>query len=132
VLEPMVFVVSADAGARKTLARALHRRLGVRAVSMGGGEATLACARSAPPALVVTDLSMPGMDGYTLARRLREQPETRAVPVVGLSGAGPDQRDRARAAGCVGFVAPAQAAEIARVVRTCIEEGPGSRPPEPA
>jgi CheY-like chemotaxis protein len=125
LVNPIVFVVGADARARRTLAQTLHRRLGVSAVSMAPSEAAITCARSARPALVVTDLVMPGMDGYTLARRLREQPETRDVPVVGLIGDGPSARDPARVAGCAGVVARANAGAIADVVRACIGEGEG-------
>jgi PAS domain S-box-containing protein len=39
------------------------------------------------PAVVIMDINLPGMSGFDAARRLREWPETRAIPVVGLSAA---------------------------------------------
>ena len=48
------------------------------------GEEALAEIGEDPPDLVVTDIRMPGMDGYTLVKKLREQaPET---PVLAISG----------------------------------------------
>jgi signal transduction histidine kinase len=40
------------------------------------------------PSLVVTDLMMPGIDGLTLTRRIREDPATRHVPVIMLTARG--------------------------------------------
>jgi CheY-like chemotaxis protein len=117
----MVFVVGANAGRRRLLAQALAQRLGVSAVSMGSGETTLAWARAARPAVVVTDLRMPGMDGYTLTRRIKSQPDTRTTRVVLVSSEGPDGHDRAREAGCTGFVTEtASQAELAQIVQECL------------
>jgi DNA-binding response OmpR family regulator len=42
--------------------------------------------RQRPPHIVVLDVMMPKMDGITLCRLLRQEPETNALPVVMLSG----------------------------------------------
>jgi CheY-like chemotaxis protein len=39
----------------------------------------------APPAAVVTDITMPGMDGFALAKALHQDTRTRHVPVIGLT-----------------------------------------------
>jgi CheY-like chemotaxis protein len=49
------------------------------------GEAALESARSAPPALLVTEILIPRLDGLALCRRLREDPVTAAVPVIVFS-----------------------------------------------
>jgi CheY-like chemotaxis protein len=49
------------------------------------GEAALERARSAPPALLVTEILIPRLDGLALCRRLREDPVTAAVPVIVFS-----------------------------------------------
>jgi signal transduction histidine kinase/DNA-binding response OmpR family regulator len=60
----------------------------------------LGCAPVFAPDVVVLDIGLPGIDGYDLARRLRQVPQTRASLMVALTGYG--QRgdlERARAAG---------------------------------
>ncbi len=47
------------------------------------------------PSLVVTDLMMPGIDGFALTRRLRENPQTRHIPVLMLTARG-DLEDRVK------------------------------------
>jgi two-component system response regulator MprA len=49
------------------------------------GEAALERARAARPALVVTEILIPKLDGLALCRRLREDPLTRDVPVIVFS-----------------------------------------------
>jgi two-component system chemotaxis response regulator CheY len=58
-----------------------------------------------PPDLILSDLRMPGLDGFALAEALRRDEATRAVPIVFLSGeAGVAERMRAYALGVAGFV----------------------------
>ena len=49
------------------------------------GEAALERARSAAPAVVVTEILIPKIDGLALCRRLREDPATAGVPVIVFS-----------------------------------------------
>jgi chemosensory pili system protein ChpA (sensor histidine kinase/response regulator) len=49
-----------------------------------GAEAMVRVAESLPD-LVISDIRMPGMDGYTLVRNLRAAPRTRLVPVIFLT-----------------------------------------------
>jgi CheY-like chemotaxis protein len=52
--------------------------------------------------LAILDIGLPGMDGYELVRRLREDPTLARVPVLALTGYGQaSDRDRTRAAGFV-------------------------------
>jgi two-component system chemotaxis response regulator CheY len=58
-----------------------------------------------PPHLVVSDLRLPGLDGFGLAQALRHDEAPRCVPVVFLSGeTGVVERMRAYALGVAGFV----------------------------
>jgi signal transduction histidine kinase/CheY-like chemotaxis protein len=59
------------------------------------GESGLAALKTWRPDLVLLDLGMPGMDGFEVARRIRADAETAALPVVALTGWG-QQQDRQR------------------------------------
>jgi signal transduction histidine kinase len=49
------------------------------------GELALRSAMSSPPDLILLDVSMPGMDGFEVCRRLKAQAKTRAIPVIFVS-----------------------------------------------
>ena len=58
---------------------------GHRVITARNGEEALAAIERERPALVVTDILMPKMDGFSLVHRLRINPDTRNIPVVFLS-----------------------------------------------
>jgi len=49
--------------------------------------------------LVIADLYMPVLDGFTLVRKIRANPSTQTLPVVAVSGGGPDARREAEESG---------------------------------
>ena len=80
---PDILVVEDDPIMREALADWL-RRAGYGVRTAADGSAGLAAVRLAAPALVVTDIHMPGMNGATLISELkRHNPQ---VPVVAISG----------------------------------------------
>jgi CheY-like chemotaxis protein len=91
-----VLVVEDNDDAREMLA-ALLRLLGHEVFEAGTGAAALDPARDHPPAVVIMDIGLPDLDGYEVARRLRQRLGA-DVRLVALSGYGQPQ-DRARASG---------------------------------
>ncbi len=64
------------------------------------GEAALEAARGHRPALILLDIGMPGMDGYEVARRMRQMPELQNTIIAALTGWGqPEDRRRSAEAG---------------------------------
>jgi putative two-component system response regulator len=49
------------------------------------GERALVLAKSQPPALILLDIMMPGIDGYEVCRRLKTDPDTETIPVIFLT-----------------------------------------------
>jgi signal transduction histidine kinase len=78
-----VLLADDNADMRAYVRRLLSERFEVEAVA--DGVAALAAARARTPDLVLTDVMMPGLDGFGLLRALRADPATRGVPVVMLS-----------------------------------------------
>lgn len=66
----------------------LLRKLGTDVRVVHDGEAALAALETYRPAVVLLDLGMPGMDGFEVARRIREHPEFRDVLLIALTGWG--------------------------------------------
>jgi signal transduction histidine kinase/ActR/RegA family two-component response regulator len=82
-----VMTVDDNDDARTTLGWMLEH-YGCAVLEMPGGAEALAHARSFQPEIAVLDLGMPGMDGMTLARRLRDTMGERTPYLVALSGFG--------------------------------------------
>jgi CheY-like chemotaxis protein len=76
-------------------------RAGFEVVVATDGAQGVAMAASAAPDLIVMDLSLPGLDGWEASRRLKDAPDTRAIPIIALSAhAMEGDRAKALAAGC--------------------------------
>jgi CheY-like chemotaxis protein len=80
------------------------QRAGVEVITVANGKRAIAAARARRPDVIVLDLAMPGMDGFTAARKLKASPETADIPVIALTGA-TSSREAAREAGCDGYLA---------------------------
>lgn len=94
----------------------------VRTVS-NGAEA-LAAVESYPPDLIITDVMMPEMDGYELARRIRRNPQTRFIPLILQTARRHDADDVRMGAevGALGFITdPTDLDLLLARVRTLLE-----------
>ncbi len=67
------------------IARDYLDRAGFRVISAGDGVTAVRLARTERPSLLVLDLMLPGMDGLDVARALREDPASRALPIIMLT-----------------------------------------------
>jgi CheY-like chemotaxis protein len=85
----------------------LSRRLqknGYQIVIAVDGEEGVAKAQSEAPALILMDMSLPGIDGWEATRRLKAATQTQRIPVIALTAhAMSDDREKALAAGCDDF-----------------------------
>lgn len=85
---------------RDMLSRRLARR-GYEVVIAVDGESGLALAGSETPNLILMDMSLPVLDGWEAARRLKAAPATRHIPVIALTAhAMSSDREKAIEAGC--------------------------------
>jgi CheY-like chemotaxis protein len=101
---------------RDMLSRRLQKR-GYEVVTAVDGETGVATAQVEAPALILMDVSLPGIDGWEATRRLKAAPETRHIPIVALTAyAMPNDRDKALAVGCDDF--DTKPIELDRLVAT--------------
>lgn len=94
-----VLVVDDNRDAADTLGMVLTL-MGVRPRIANSGAAALRALAAEPADAVLLDIGMPDMDGYEVARRVRETPALRDTPLIALTGWGQlDDRRRTREAG---------------------------------
>lgn len=82
---PVVLVVDDEAGVRELVSKIL-RRAGFRPLATDDGEGVVELALEHRPALIILDIMLPQVDGYTTVVRLRGDPLTRHIPVIMITG----------------------------------------------
>jgi diguanylate cyclase (GGDEF)-like protein len=105
VVKFSVLVVDDDPDKRMLLTVALQMA-GYDVRTANDGEDGLAAMESYQPDLLITDVMMPRMDGYELARRVRANPLTRFVPIIIQTAARNDAQDQRRGSevGALGYI----------------------------
>jgi two-component system cell cycle response regulator DivK len=109
----------------------LHRRL-----TRAGHEVKVATnglegvdwAKKLQPALIVMDLNLPKLNGWEATRRLKDQPETKHIPIIILSShADKGSHDKAIAAGCdLYHTKPADFRQLVEQIETLLKGTPAS------
>ena len=110
--KPRVLVADDNADMRAYVQRLLGQRYHVEVVP--DGRAALEAVRSHPPDLALTDVMMPGLDGFELLKEIRADETTRAIPVIMLSArAGEEARTEGLYAGADDYlIKPFSAREL--------------------
>ena len=95
-----ILIVEDNEMNRDMLSRRLIRR-GYEVVMAVDGEQGLAAAKTEGPNLILMDMSLPVIDGWEATRRLKAEPQTRGIPVIGLTAhAMAGDREKVIEAGC--------------------------------
>ncbi|MGB5177557.1 MAG: response regulator [Gammaproteobacteria bacterium] len=81
----LVLLVEDDVIARRMMCKVLKRD-GFLVAEAGNGQEALAAYDQRPPDIVLLDIEMPVMDGYTTCRELRTRANTQQLPVLMVSG----------------------------------------------
>jgi PAS domain S-box-containing protein len=120
---PRVLIVDDNHDAAEMLAEALEAR-GFRTCVAFDAPQALDRAAQFRPHVALLDIGLPVMDGYELARRMREVPELRAVKLVAVTGYGQaSDRDRSTQAGFAAhLVKPVALGEVSDLVGSLAEE----------
>jgi signal transduction histidine kinase/ActR/RegA family two-component response regulator len=120
-----ILLVEDDPVTRRQVAFLLQAS-GYDVCAVGSAPEALTAAAERPPALVLMDIQLPGMDGLTATRHLKAQPVTREIPVVALTANAMDEDAlKAKEAGCEGYVTkPFEQAQFLEEVRRAIATRP--------
>lgn len=94
-----------DNAQNRRLAQFLLKSRGYTVYEATTGQEALELARTHLPDLVLMDLRLPGTDGLTATRALKEDDMTRRIPVIALTAFAMDgDREKALQAGCDGYI----------------------------
>ncbi len=114
----LVVAVDDSQTVRKIVSITLER-LGYRAMTAKEGAEALTMVSEAKPDLILLDITMPGMDGYQVCKAIKQNPLTKKIPVVMLSGKdGFFDKVKGRLAGATDYITkPFHEATLAEAVR---------------
>jgi signal transduction histidine kinase/CheY-like chemotaxis protein/HPt (histidine-containing phosphotransfer) domain-containing protein len=120
-------LVVEDGDTNRKLIELILRRAGLEVASAENGKLGVDAALASPFDLILMDMQMPVMDGYTAARTLREH--GLRLPIVALTAhAMSGDEQKCRAAGCSGFITkPIHADSLVRSVAAAIAEWQASQ-----
>jgi len=109
---------------RDMLSRRLMRK-GYEMVVAVDGEQGLALAQSEAPTLILMDMSLPKVDGWTATQQLKKNEATRHIPVIALTAhAMAEDRKKALEAGCDEYeTKPVELKQLLEKIERLIEEG---------
>lgn len=94
-----------DNAQNRYLATFLLEKKGYSVMAALDGPSGIELAATLHPQLILLDIQLPKMDGYAVARALRNNPELQHVPIVAVTSyAMLGDRDKALAAGCDGYL----------------------------
>lgn len=122
---PRILLAEDDRFLRRA-AEATLRQHGYTIATAADGEEALRLARAEPPDLILLDLIMPKMQGFEVLRLLKQDPATRAIPVIVLSNLSQDSdMTQAEELGAVGYFVKANMSleELSRRVDAILSPG---------
>ena len=89
----------------RRMAQFLLKSRGFVVIEAVTGEEAIQLARAERPDLIIMDLQLAGIDGFTATRAIKADPATRHIPVVAMTAyAMSGDRERALEAGCDGYI----------------------------
>ena len=99
------FLLIEDNEQNRYLVTFLLEQRGHEVVAAESGPLGIELAGRGRPDLILLDIQLPGMDGYTVARALKADARLREVPIVAVTSyAMVGDREQAMAAGCDGYI----------------------------
>ena len=120
--KPRVLIADDDAFIRRPLEWILTQE-GFAAECAADGDECMERLRAEPPDLLILDVMMPGLDGFEICRRMKNEPALREIPVVLLSARGREHdRERGLALGAAEYLTkPYSPTDLMQRIRGLLE-----------
>jgi two-component system cell cycle response regulator DivK len=118
-----LILIIEDNEKNRKLERDILQFYGYRTVEADTAEEGITLAQATPPALVLMDIQLPGMNGIEALHHLRADPRTRAIPVIAVTASAmTHDRQQIMAAGFDGYQAkPIDVTQFVAAVRQAVE-----------
>jgi CheY-like chemotaxis protein len=131
---PAWILLVEDDNASQILTRAVLERDGYEIRVATCAEEVLEQLKGGRPGLILMDIQIPGQDGLSLSRQLKDDPVTRSIPIVALTAHTMNgKRELAFAAGCDGYISkPIDVNTFGSLVHGYMAQSQYTRPPIPA
>jgi DNA-binding response OmpR family regulator len=133
VLARITILLVDDHGDSRNALRIWLESAGARVLEAPDGEYALGVASTLVPDVIISDLRLPRVDGFTLARTIQARATAKRVRLIAVTGVeGPEARAAAREAGFDDYLLkPVNAEELILLVRRLIDSGRTDRKPQP-
>jgi DNA-binding response OmpR family regulator len=120
--KPRILIADDDAFIRRPLEWILAQE-GFDPETASDGDECMETLRSNPPDLLILDVMMPGLDGFEICRRMKDDPKLRQIPVVLLSARGREHdRERGMALGAAEYMTkPYSPTDLMQRIRGLLE-----------
>jgi putative two-component system response regulator len=117
-----VLIVDDEPGNIRILMELLSANYQIRVATNGETALEIAMSKN-PPDLILLDIMMPGMDGYEVCKRLKENSSTHRIPVIFLTGKATEEDEiKGFETGAVDYITkPFSAVIVATRVKTALE-----------
>ena len=117
----ITILIADDHDDNRELLQFLLTGAGYQVRAAADGNECLALARQQPPDLILMDLSMPGMDGWTVFRELQSDSHTRAIPCLAVTAHAGLDRQQTLESGFSGYVSkPFRTTDLLQTVATIL------------
>ncbi len=104
-VQPALILYVEDNADNRTLVRRILMAEGHTVIEAAGAKQALDILKTTTPALILMDINMPDIDGYTLTARLKAIPALEHTPIIAMTAnALRGDRERSLDAGCDGYI----------------------------
>jgi CheY-like chemotaxis protein len=116
-MPPKILVVE-DNDRNRRLIRIILKAKGYEVIEAATAEEAIIQLKNEPIALILMDIQLPKMDGLELTRTIKENPDTKDIPIIALTAyAMKGDREKFLAAGCDGYIGkPVDTQELPNIV----------------
>ena len=121
-MENKTILIVDDNELNRKLARVTLQFSKYKTLEAEDAESGIKLAQENKPDLILMDIQLPGIDGWSATRIIKGDPDLKDIPVIALTGfASYEDEEKAREAGCVGYISkPFSPQALLKTIEQCL------------